>query len=126
MRKQTAPHTRKRRRASAPKQPGLIAQSLHARQPATPDSALDNHSHRTELSPTAISTSHGPQVRVPFLVGTLLSSPSLHEHHTLHQDAPLAELGCEEVCVSRGTSEPATPRLPGEWCSRHRGWLTFQ
>jgi len=47
MRKQTAPHTPKHRRAPAPLQPGLIAQSVHARQPATPDSALDNHSHRT-------------------------------------------------------------------------------
>lgn len=47
MRKQTAPHTRKHRPTAAPEQPGLIAQSVHARQPATPDSALDNHSHRT-------------------------------------------------------------------------------
>ena len=47
MRKQTAPHTPKHRRAPALQQPGLMAQSVHAQPSATPDSALDNHSHRT-------------------------------------------------------------------------------
>jgi hypothetical protein len=47
MRKQTAPQIQKRRPASSRKQPGLMTQSLHAQPSATPDSALDNHSHRT-------------------------------------------------------------------------------
>ncbi len=47
MRKQTAPRTRKRRHASSRPQPGLIAQDLSAPQSATPDSVLDNRSHRT-------------------------------------------------------------------------------
>jgi hypothetical protein len=47
MRKQTAPRTRKHRHVSSRKQSGLIAQDLSAPQSATPDSVLDNHSHRT-------------------------------------------------------------------------------
>jgi len=49
MRKQTAPRTRKRRHASSRPQPGLIAQDLSAPQSATPDSVLDNRSHRTRI-----------------------------------------------------------------------------
>src|SRR6266851_7970529 len=49
MRKQTAPHIQKNREASSRKQSGLIAQDLSAPQSATPDSVLDNHSHRTRI-----------------------------------------------------------------------------
>ena len=47
MRKQTAPRTRKHRKASPPQQSGLIAGENNAPQSATPRSALDNRSHRT-------------------------------------------------------------------------------
>jgi hypothetical protein len=55
MRKQTAPRTRKRRHVSSRKQPGLIAQDLSAPQSATPDSVLDNHSHRTRIRQNCIN-----------------------------------------------------------------------
>ena len=47
MRKQTAPQTRKRQKASPVQQSGLIAQGKTAAQSATQGSALDNRSHRT-------------------------------------------------------------------------------
>ena len=56
MRKQTAPRIRKRRHASSRKQSGLIAQDLSAPQSATPDSVLDNHSHRTRIRLTCNKT----------------------------------------------------------------------
>jgi len=48
MRKKTAPQIRKNRETSSRKPSGLIAQDLSAPQSATPDSVLDNHSHRTD------------------------------------------------------------------------------
>ena len=47
--KKTAPQTHKHRKASFPKQPGLIAQGETAQQSATTKSTLDNRSHRTSL-----------------------------------------------------------------------------
>ena len=47
MRKQTAPQIRKNREASSRKQSGLIAQDVSEQQSATPNSVLDNRSHRT-------------------------------------------------------------------------------
>jgi len=58
MRKQTAPRIPKHRPASSRKQPGLIAQGLNAQQSATPDSVLDNHSHRTTIRLTSIRKDH--------------------------------------------------------------------
>ncbi len=53
MRKQTAPQIRNNREASSRKQSGLIAQDLSAQQSATPNSVLDNRSHRTSIRPRA-------------------------------------------------------------------------
>ena len=49
MRKQTAPRTRKYRKASSPQQSGLIAEGTTAQQSAVARCALDNRSHRTTL-----------------------------------------------------------------------------
>jgi hypothetical protein len=54
MRKQTAPRTPQRRRASSRKSSGRIAQDVQPQQSATPGSVLDNHSHRTTIRLTSI------------------------------------------------------------------------
>ncbi len=48
MRKQTAPPIRNNRETSSRKPSGLIAQDVSAPQSATPNSVLDNRSHRTD------------------------------------------------------------------------------
>ncbi len=71
MRKRTAPHIRKTREASSRKPSGLIAQDLSAQQSATPDSVLDNRSHRTLIR----QHSRVPQDRQSSLIGGDPRSP---------------------------------------------------
>ena len=63
--KKTAPQTRQRRKASSPKQPGLIARGKNARDSARPESALDNRSHRTDMRFTCAATSTPEHGRGP-------------------------------------------------------------
>ena len=60
--KKTAPQTRNDRKASSPKQAGLIVRGKKAQQSARSTSALDNRSHRTVMRFTcaaATAPDHG-------------------------------------------------------------------
>src|SRR6266511_4109698 len=93
MRKQTAPPIRNNRETSSRKPSGLIAQDVSAPQSATPNSVLDNRSHRThvESAPLAV-TMESTKTRGPQQGAALMKRTTKYVALDVHQATTVASV----------------------------------